>query len=212
MLRLASHRVEPILVKVGRTMKRVRVVMVVLVALFGLGACSADSEGSVNDDPPRGENADVGNEGEDSADTAEAVDEPEEPSNPVFGDAYTYDSGLTVKVSKPRKFVAGEWAAGAEEPGTSLRFTITIVNKTGAAYDAGVDYITMQSGNKEASEIFDSENGLDGMPMTKVLDGREATYDIAFHVQKPKDLVMEYQPQGFEDEYPDSVVFTTPLG
>ena len=64
--------------------------------------------------------------------------------------------------------------------------------------------IEVQSGNTEADQVFDSENDVGGGPSTKLLNGREAKFKIAFTVANPKDLVMEVRPS-FEHE---SVLFT----
>lgn len=101
-------------------------------------------------------------------------------------------------ISEPKRYQPSEWAAGAEGPGTALRFTVVVVNGTEAPYDVVGDYVTLQSGNKEAEQIFDSEKNVTGPPDTKILPDREAKYDIAFQVKNPKDLVMEYQPVDWE--------------
>ncbi len=49
----------------------------------------------------------------------------------------------------------------------------------------------MQSNNKEAEDVFDAENGLEGSPSTKLLKGRESEWEVGFAVANPKDMVME---------------------
>jgi hypothetical protein len=65
------------------------------------------------------------------------------------------------------------------------------VTKSDKPLDLGLTYITVQSSNKEAEEIFDSENDLDSTPDTKVLKGRESEFDVGFGVANTKDVVME---------------------
>ena len=165
---------------------------------LALAGC-ATTEGEVDDAPPSGANSDE----QVPATNDESEEEPEEaeseaPVNPSFGQAYTWDNGLTVTVSKPKQYQPGQYAAGAEGKGTPMRFTVTVVNNTGDNYEVVGDYVTVQSGNEEASQIFDSEKGLEGQPSTKLIDGREAKYDIAFMVKNPNDIVMEYQPSNYE--------------
>jgi hypothetical protein len=149
-----------------------------------LTAC-ASTGGTADRNPPSGSNGDP------SSDSPGADDSTD--SNQLkFGQAFTYDDGLTVKVTKPRPFKPSEYAAS--KPGPAVRFTFTIVNKTGKPFDAGLFLATLQSGNKEATEIYDDQNDINGSPSTKVLNGREAQWDAAYNVKDPKDLVLEVQP------------------
>lgn len=159
----------------------------------------ATTEGSTDDSPPAGTNADKSSDTTEDTETAEP-----EPAQPTFGQAYTYKDGLTVKVGRPRPFTPSEYAASG--PGPAIVFTFTVVNKTGAPYDPSLFYATLQSGNKEASEIYDSEKGINGSPQTKVLNGRESQWKAAWNVKNPRDLVLELSPDaGIEYE---SVIFT----
>lgn len=154
---------------------------------FLLVGCGGTS-GSVDDSPPAGTNADAPStsSGDDATEDASA---PADDGPLKFGQAYTYDDGLTVKVSKPVPYEPSQYATSSNLP--AIRFTVTIVNKTGKPFDPTLVYLTMQSGNKEAEQIFDSAKGLNGSPMTKVLDGRESQFDVGFNVKNPKDLVLD---------------------
>jgi hypothetical protein len=57
--------------------------------------------------------------------------------------------------------------------------------------ELGLAYISVESGNKAASEIFDSLSGLRGPPDTKVLKGRESQFEVGFAVADRKDVMME---------------------
>jgi hypothetical protein len=54
---------------------------------------------------------------------------------------------------------------------------LTVVNKSDKPLDLGLTYV--QSSNKEAEQVFDSENDLESTPDTKVLKGgsRSLTWD-----------------------------------
>jgi hypothetical protein len=54
-----------------------------------------------------------------------------------------------------------------------LKFTVTVENKSTKPLELGLVYISVESGNKAASEVFDALSGLRGPPDTKVLKGRE---------------------------------------
>ncbi|WZH52917.1 MAG: hypothetical protein PIR53_02730 [Nocardioides alkalitolerans] len=177
-----------------------------------LSACSdSDSDGKVDNDPPAGSNAagskDDADEEDETviAEEVEETEETEEPAtNPAFGQAYTWDNGLTVTVSAPEQFQPSEYAF-VEGEGTPLKFTITVVNNTGDNYEPVGDYITLQSGNAEAASIYDMET-LSDTPSTVLLDGREIVYSIGFMAADPADLVMEFQPS---DYALDSVIFVS---
>lgn len=133
-----------------------------------------------------------------SEDTAEDAD------TLAFGETATFQDGLSVTVSAPKAFKPSEWAAGGKAK-HNVYVTVTIVNKTGKPYDPSLFYATMQSANVEAETVFDTDNGLEGSPDTKVLNGREAKFKIGFNVTDPKDLVLEVAP-GFDY---NSVLYTT---
>lgn len=170
---------------------------------FGLGACGLQG-GETTDSPTTGSNrptatATVTETPEPAeAEPAEAESSltGEDPGILKLGKSFTYSDGLQVTISKPTAFTSSEWAM--PEGAQSLAFDITIVNGTDAAYDPSMDYFTAQVGNAEAEEIFDTENGFDGTPMTKILPGRETTYKVGFVGSDAKNLVMEYQPGDWE--------------
>lgn len=71
------------------------------------------------------------------------------------------------------------------------------MNATGAPWDPALFQASLQSANEEGSKIYDSELPED--PRTKLLNGREAKFTIAFGVKDPADLVLEVTPD-FEHE------------
>lgn len=161
-------------------------IMAALLLAFGLSTgCATSGSSTASDESPEGSNH------TDKKD--KDVDEPED-SVLSFGDTFTYDDGLSVTVGKPAKYTPSPYAAGYKKGDTALRFNVTIVNKTGKPFDPSMAYSTLQSGNNEADEIYDSENDLNGAPSTKVLDGREVTWDIGYSCPAPNDLVLEIQP------------------
>jgi hypothetical protein len=108
----------------------------------------------------------------------------------AFGKAYTWDDGVTVTVGKPKSFRPSAYAA-VEKGKRYVKFTVTVVNKSNKSVDLGLTYISVQSKNQEADEVFDSGSGLKGPPDTKVLKGRVSVFDVGFGVADPRDVVME---------------------
>ena len=123
----------------------------------------------------------------------------------VFGETYAWADGLEVTVSAPEPFKPSEYAVTDNADDTYLSFTVTIVNKTGKKYEPALFIASVQSGDREGEQIFDSENGFSGTPSTAILNGRQSTFTIGFSASDAKDIVMEVRP-GFDY---DSAYFTS---
>ncbi|MGL5825618.1 MAG: hypothetical protein ACRCYU_12525 [Nocardioides sp.] len=126
--------------------------------------------------------------------------------SPSFGDAFTWQNGLTISVSEPQPFEPSKRAAFDKKAQAHVFFDVTIVNNTGEKWDAGLTYISLQSGNSEAQQVFDSDNGLEGRPITRVPEGRETTFKIGFNVKSTRNLAMKVSPGDAESE---STVWTS---
>jgi hypothetical protein len=107
-----------------------------------------------------------------------------------FGKSYRWDDGVTITVGKPKTFKPSAYTV-VDKTKRYLKFTVTVVNKSNKPIDLGLTYISVQSRNKEASEVFDSISGLRGPPATKVSRGRRPQFEVGFAVADPKDVLME---------------------
>ncbi len=149
---------------------------------------------------------DAGGTGVNHPDATSEVTTSAEPATAKFGgEAFTFRNGLGgVAVSVPPAFTPSVSAAGLEPGDQAVVFTITIVNGSTENYDPPALFSTsLQSGNREASEIFDTPNNVGGgSPSTAVLPGRESEFQVAYSVTNPTDLVMQVSP-GFE--YRDAI-------
>jgi hypothetical protein len=47
-------------------------------------------------------------------------------------------------------------------------------------YEPALFTVSLQSGDTEAEQAFDTAKGLEGGPTTKALDGRQAKFDVGF--------------------------------
>ncbi|WP_392426092.1 hypothetical protein [Barrientosiimonas humi] len=113
-----------------------------------------------------------------------------------FGQTVTYPDKISIKVDPPKEFKPTEYAVTDPEPGVKhVMFVVTVVNKSEKPLDLSLMMLTVQSGNTEATEIFDPENKLEGAPSTKVQPGRESTFRVGFSVSDPNDIVMDVNPQ-----------------
>lgn len=158
-----------------------KIACLALAAVLFAGCTSTGGE--AKSDAPKGSNSDNG--------SAKKTEKPEA-KNPKFGEAFEWEDGLALTVSKPAPYKPSEYAA-AEKANAYVVFDVRVVNRTGKTYDPGLMYATLQSGNEEAAEVYDSEK-LPEAPSTKLLDGREAKWKIAFAVKDPNDLVLEISP------------------
>ena len=165
----------------------------VLIALL-CSACLATTEGSPDEIPPAVENSPPSSQPTVSQNRPPSS-EPTESKKPQqktlpFGKSYRWDDGVTVTIGKPKNFKPSAYTV-VDKTKRYLKFTVTVVNKSNKPIDLGLTYIRVQSGNKEASEVFDSVSGLRGPPDTKVLKGRKSQFEVGFAVANPKDVVME---------------------
>ncbi|MCV9996533.1 hypothetical protein OIU93_19905 [Paeniglutamicibacter sp. ZC-3] len=142
-------------------------------------------------------------ETEEASGTESASASPAEEQMPQFGESYTWEDGITIKIGQPKAYKPSQSAAVSGD-GDPIAFNVTIVNGTGERFDPAMFNATMQSSNVEADQIFDSAKKLEGTPSTTILPKRESSFQLGFTVADKKDLVLEVTPS-FEHE---SVVFT----
>lgn len=116
------------------------------------------------------------------ADDADVEPEPEETAQDLtglgFDDTADFD-GVTIALSSFRRGVSSEYAAPENTP--YARFTVTVHNGRKAAVDLNDLTVTCSYGDsgREGEEIFDTDQGLDGIPMNHVLPGRTGTGVVA---------------------------------
>jgi hypothetical protein len=138
-------------------------------------ACLATTEGSPDEIPPAVENRPPSSQPTESGNRPPSS-QPTESERPQqktlpFGKSHTWDDGVTVTVGRPKKFKPSAYTV-VDKTKRYLKFTVTVRNKSNKPLDLGLTYISVRSGNKEASEVFDSVSGLRGPPATKVSKGR----------------------------------------
>jgi hypothetical protein len=191
---------------VSRGVRRLALGLLAVLIASLCSACLATTEGSPDEIPPAVENRAPASEPPESVSRPPSSEptasphrppssEPTESEKPErktlpFGKSYTWDDGVTVTVGKPQKFKPSAYTV-VDKTKRYLRFAVTVVNKSNKPIDLGLTYISVQSGNKQASEVFDSGTSLRGPPDTKVLKGRASQFEVGFAVTDPKDVVME---------------------
>lgn len=116
----------------------------------------------------------------------------------AFGKTVTFEDGLQMTITAPKKFTPSEYAYTGEADGTAVIFQVTLKNGTGKTFDPALFYATVGSGEAEAEQIFDSGKGLEGSPTTKLLKDKTVKFKIGFMVLNAKDITMEANPSSFE--------------
>lgn len=139
------------------------------------------------------------------ADTQPSTSAPAGNGTSSFDKSYTWADGLSVTIGAPEAYTPSSSAAGTVAGQEAVTLQITIVNGTDQPFDPVLTMVSAQSGNTEASTIYDSAQHLGGSPSTKILTGRESTYKVAFSVADPNDLVVEFTP----DFTHESVLFAS---
>lgn len=165
----------------------------VALILTGCGVSASEtSDAGQGSNAPAASQASAGDKTAKPADDSGSDDSAGDDAAAKFGAAYTYKDGISVTVSAPKPYKPSEYAAGAEKYKSFVSFEVRLVNKTGSSWDPSVFSATVQSNNEEGEQVFDE--GTEGAPDTKLLNGREVKFTIAYGVANPKDIVMEVNP------------------
>lgn len=158
----------------------------VLVAALGLAACTSVPARPV-ESAPAGSNQ--------PAQSGTATPSTNTPKEGVatFGSSYTWEDGLSLTLGQPAAYTPSKHAYTGSQFTHYLVIDVRLVNNTGSPWDPGIAHATLQSANQEGDQIFDSGKLAD-QPHTTLLNGREASYKMAFAVADPSDLVLEFSP------------------
>lgn len=177
----------------SRCVKRLAPGLLAALSTVLCSACLASTAGNLDDNPPAVETRTPSSEP--TVETPPTSSAPTDSPTPerqtlAFGKSYTWRDGVSVTVGRPTNFKPSAYAV-VDKSKRYLKFTVTVVNKSNKPIDLGLTYISVESGNEEAREVFDSISGLRGPPVTKVSKGRESEFDAGFGVADPKDLLLE---------------------
>jgi hypothetical protein len=177
--------------------KRLAFSVLAVVIAWLCSACLATTGGGPNDIPPAAENRPQSSLPTPSVTPSSATPPSATASRAkpqqetlAFGKGYTWHDGVRMTVGKPKKFRPSKWAV-LEKSKVYVKFTVSVVNKSKKPIDLGLTYISVQSRNKEADQLFDSMSGLKGPPDKKVSKGKASEFEVGFGVADPADLAME---------------------
>ena len=121
-----------------------------------------------------------------------------------FGEAITYENSVSISVSAPAEFVAGEYAAGVVAGQPQVVFTLVLTNGSDEVLNP-MAYGTLSSGGAEASAIFDTGNPageIGSAPTTAVLPGQTVQWLEAYSVADPAAMTFQVSPSF---EYKDAI-------
>jgi hypothetical protein len=100
-----------------------------------------------------------------------------------FGQIF-HGARSTVMMSEPTTFTPSETAAA--DPGRHVALTVTVENQ-GTDVMLAYEFISSAAcGGVTAPEIYDTENGLEGLPPSDVLPGRKVSWKIGYTVPQQK--------------------------
>lgn len=120
----------------------------------------------------------------------------DQPTTLTLGETFERSDGVSITISEPRKFTPSEYAADRYSSPAFVVMDVKIKNDGEQNFDPIETYASAQSGDKEAEDIYDSEQDIGSPPSTSVLPGRSTSYKIAYGVQDSKDLVVEIRGRG----------------
>lgn len=167
-------------------MKKFLIVTSLLIVTFVtlvLTGCSIDTSGGSSPDKATPSYA------------AKPTAKPEKKDGPLkFGDAMTWNDGLSLSISEPVPFTPGEFAMGKGD--NNIVFTMVLTNNTKKAFEPS-PYITISSGGSEAVGIFDMSNpvgNIGNIPQTTILPGQSITWLEGFAVKDLSSITLEATP------------------
>lgn len=101
-----------------------------------------------------------------------------------FKQAYTYDDGLKIQVSKIDTAKAGEYAMGAKPGASVLVLTVKITNGTKTVIDPALltAALTYGADGTEVEQVFDGDLG--GGFSAKIAPGKSASAEFGYSVPK----------------------------
>jgi hypothetical protein len=121
-----------------------------------------------------------------------------------LGGQVKFPDGLAVATSAPTKFTPAGTAAGFTSGHQGVKIILTVVNGTGAPFNAVLVSATLTYGEtgEKAEAVFDSQNRVGCSFQQKILPGKKATAVCGFSVPKPglADLQLQVSLGDFQHE------------
>lgn len=119
---------------------------------------------------------------------------PQDDYTTPYGGTWKWDTGLAVKVGKPKEYRPQEdYDASVTKFKRRVLVTITISNGMGQPWDPGGIMVTASSDGKEADWVMDDVAD-QSPPSTTVRPGKSLTFTQGFAVADPADVEVEVQP------------------
>ncbi|MEV5770106.1 hypothetical protein AB0L49_02380 [Streptomyces antimycoticus] len=114
-----------------------------------------------------------------------------------LGDTVEYEGGVHISLGKFTRGTSGPYAA--PENTAYIRFNVTFKNTGDETADLNTVSLSCQRAEAPGAEIFDSEHGLDGLPMTHLLPGRSVTAPVACSLPADEDYLQVEIAPGLAD-------------
>lgn len=142
--------------------------------------------------------------------TGDATDAPTEapadddPSTEAFGGTISFENGLTVSISRPKRFAPSSEASYDGSPlpkGIPVMFTITLTNEGTAPLSRELEFVNVSSAGRETQEVGldDPQYNLQALPVdTRLPAGAKSVYEMGYVVGDPRDVSVEYTGNDLE--------------
>ncbi|MEU8723540.1 hypothetical protein [Streptomyces antimycoticus] len=154
--------------------------VVAALAALALTGCSTDSGDTAKRIVESAEPSETGDGADPTTPDAPADEPTQDDTSPDalgLGDTVEYEGGVHISLGKFTRGTSGPYAA--PENTAYIRFNVTFKNTGDETADLNAVSLTCQRESSPGVEIFDSEHGLDGLPMTHLLPGRSVTAPVA---------------------------------
>ena len=172
-----------------RNLTRTAIAAIAAATVLGLTGCDTVEPAKVSDAPAT-TTAPASSSDDEAVD--EVVDEPVEDGTAAFGQTYTYEDGMAVRISKPKPFTPGEYDYIPKGATTFRIFKVTITNGTAKPFDPNLAHVTVAAAGAEGEQLYAESVG--SAPSTKIRPGKSVTYSVAFGLRGTSDLTVEVAP------------------
>jgi hypothetical protein len=113
--------------------------------------------------------------------------------------------GVTVTVGNPR--IQAERIHSWRQDKALLKFTVTVENKSNKPLELGLVYISVESGNKAASEVSTPWVVSEDLPIPKCWRAGKSQFEVGFAVADPRDVMTEVALH--KDVVPPTALYST---
>lgn len=141
-----------------------------------------------------------------ASESEEPSQEPDnDPSTEDFGEAISFENGLSISISRPKRFTPSSDANYDGYPlpkqGVPVMFTIKIENEGTRTLSRDLEFVDVSSAGRPSHDVGlnDPKYSLQALPIdTPLPAGQKSVYEMGYFVQDPDDVTVTYTPNNAE--------------